>query len=242
MRFALVNNERSEAKPGSQGLCPGCHQPVVAKCGEQRIHHWSHKTKKTCDSWWEPETLWHRSWKNLFPQEWQESIRHDQRSGEKHIADIRTQHGLIIEFQHSSISPEERRSREQFYKNMIWIVDGTRLKRDYLRFIKGMRYRNPTSVKGVFLVPYPEKCFPQSWLQSQVPIFFDFRGCEPIDPPNQTRELLWHLLPERVENNAVVVALIREDFVTEVSNSSNLIEDLSKAHKIAHNSIMRARR
>ncbi len=50
------------------------------------------------------------------------------------MADVRTDKGLVIEFQHSYINPEERRQRENFYKNMIWIVDGTRLQRDFPRF------------------------------------------------------------------------------------------------------------
>ena len=74
---------------------------------------------------------WHRAWKNHFRPEWQEYIHHDQ-SGEKHIADVRTEHGQIIEFQHSHIDPQERAARERFYGNMIWVVDGMRLTRGRL--------------------------------------------------------------------------------------------------------------
>ena len=120
MRFALVNNERSEAIPKLKGECAGCGQPVIAKCGKKRIWHWAHDAKKACDKWWETETDWHRGWKDKFPREWQEIIHHDEKSGEKHIADVRTEHGFVIEFQHSHLSPQERHARESFYKNMAY--------------------------------------------------------------------------------------------------------------------------
>ena len=88
-----------------------------------------HRGDRDCDSWAE-ETPWHRAWKNKFPAECQEFIQHDGQSGERHIADVRTNHGLVIEFQRSHLDPQERATRERFYGNMIWVVDGTRLQRD----------------------------------------------------------------------------------------------------------------
>ena len=55
-------------------------------------------------------------WKKCFPEEWQEVV-HFAEDGEKHIADVKTPSGLVIEFQHSAIKPEEQLSREGFYKN-----------------------------------------------------------------------------------------------------------------------------
>jgi competence protein CoiA len=46
----------------------------------------------------------------------------------KHIADVRTIGGWVIEFQHSTLNPDERRSREKFYQRLIWVVDGTKRK------------------------------------------------------------------------------------------------------------------
>lgn len=85
--------------------------------------HWAHATKKHCDPWWENETDWHRSWKACFPLSWHEQIHFDT-SGEKHIADVKTPAGLVIEFQNSPMSPDELSSREYFYQNMIWIING----------------------------------------------------------------------------------------------------------------------
>ena len=136
MRFALVCGIKTEASKGARGICPSCGLELIAKCGTVKVNHWAHKGTRNCDPWWENETEWHRLWKNNFPAEWQEIPLPDARTGEKHIADVRTSHGLIIEFQYSHLDPQERTSRELFYKTMVWIVDGTRCKRDYPRFLK----------------------------------------------------------------------------------------------------------
>ena len=57
------------------------------------------------------KTEWHRGWKNSFPAECQEVIRRDS-TGERHIADVMTSLGLVVEFQHSRLALEERIARE----------------------------------------------------------------------------------------------------------------------------------
>ena len=118
-------------------MCRRCNGEVIARCGTRRVAHWAHRGMRDCDTWAEKETDWHRAWKNNFPAECQEFIQHDGQSGEKHIADVRTPHGLVIEFQHSHLDPLERAARERFYGNVVWVVDGTRLQRDYPRFARG---------------------------------------------------------------------------------------------------------
>lgn len=215
MRFALVDNKQKEPKAGLKGLCPGCLEPVVAKCGEQRVHHWAHERNKMCDSWWEPETEWHRSWKNHFPNEWQEVFLPDEQTGEKHIADIRTNHALVIEFQHSSIKPQERFSREKFYRNMIWVVDGSRLKGDYPRFLKAKNHFEVVR-KGLFRVSYPEECFPVSWLDSSVPVIFDFHGIKTLFDHNDARNALYCLFPVRIDGSVVIAEVSRKSFVNTI--------------------------
>lgn len=51
-------------------------------------------------------------------------VQFDAATGEKHIADVKTSQGLVIELQHSAMPADELRSREEFYGDMIWIVDG----------------------------------------------------------------------------------------------------------------------
>jgi hypothetical protein len=115
---------------------------MVAKCGEERIWHWAHQGTRTCDSWWEPETEWHRAWKGKFPIAWQEVI-HPAENGEKHIADVKTDHGWVIEFQYSFIKPDERRSRNAFYPKLVWVVNGTRRKRDRAQFLRACEHGVP---------------------------------------------------------------------------------------------------
>src|SRR5450755_3676026 len=122
MKYALINGIRAEAKKGFKGTCPYCEAELIAKCGDVKINHWAHLENRNCDPWWEPETEWHRSWKNNFPEDWQEFPFKDRETNERHIADIHTNDGLIIEFQHSAINPNERIARERFYINMIWVI------------------------------------------------------------------------------------------------------------------------
>lgn len=201
MLIAEVNGKRVHATKGTKGICPCCKAEVIAKCGEVKIAHWSHKSKKNCDFWHEAETDWHRMWKNYFPQEWQEIIMHDE-NGEKHIADVCTQNRFILEFQHSPIKPEERLSREKFYKNMNWVVDGTRCKSHCEKFMKG--YRNarvcypitlPSKKKVGYVLQIYADAFPKNWLNSNVPVVFDFNGLNEINEPNDLRQFVFCLLP-----------------------------------------------
>ena len=188
MKFALVDDQRREAEPSLKGLCPSCMQPVTAKCGSFRIWHWSHQGRRVCDQWWEPETEWHRRWKNLFTQDCQE-VLHLAENGEKHIADVKTEHGLVIEFQHSSIQVSERLAREQFYKNMIWVVDCTRLKYDRPRIDQGLYDWRRLKNGDVQSHHFPDECFPKKWLDCTVPVLFDFDGLDTDNHSGQQNHL-----------------------------------------------------
>jgi hypothetical protein len=213
MKFALVNNIRTEATKGAKGICPGCGSELIARCGEHKINHWAHKGHRTCDPWWEPETEWHRSWKNNYPDDWQEIPLPDEKTGEKHISDVCTSHNLVIEFQHSHIDPHERTAREKFYKNMVWVVDGTRLKRDYPRFLKGRKDLHKSDKQGIYLVDYLDELFPANWLQSSVPVIFDFRGLETINDINDNRHYLYCLFHERVGRYSILAEISRKAFL-----------------------------
>lgn len=125
MEIALVDGQRQKPQPLLKGVCQACGKPALAKCGEKILWHWAHQSRKSCDPWWENETDWHRRWKHFFPEAWHEVVQHDPETGEKHIADVRTANELVIELQHSAMPHDELRSREAFYKRMIWIVDAT---------------------------------------------------------------------------------------------------------------------
>ena len=51
------------------------------------------------------------------------------------------------------------------------------------------------------------------WLDSSVPVIFDFRGVDESQPPDAHRDGLWCLLPGRAEGSAWVVGMLREQFV-----------------------------
>lgn len=123
MQYALVEGDRRQAFAGTRGKCPICGALVIGKCGPRIRHHWAHAGRRHCDPWWENETDWHREWKNLFPEDCRE-ICHRAPDGEIHRADIRTPTGIIIEVQHSAMTDQERQSREAFYGNLVWVIDG----------------------------------------------------------------------------------------------------------------------
>ena len=178
MKYALQSDERIEATPKASGSCPCCETEVTAVCGTRKVWHWRHKNKLICDHWWENETQWHRDWKDHFFKEWQEVV-HVAEGGEKHIADVKTPSGLVIEFQHSAISPDEKSARESFYQDMIWVVDGRRLKRDFPRFCERRSdwrkwpFNETTYDNNAFHL------FPAEWLKRNVPVVFDWGYEEP---------------------------------------------------------------
>lgn len=171
MKFALINGVRVEPFPKARGMCPVCNSEVIAKCGEHILWHWAHKSRKECDLWWENETEWHRSWKNLFPGNWQEIIQIDSFSGEAHIADVKTPNGLVIEFQHSTIHPDEVKSRESFYKRMIWVVDGCKNEFDMYNF--NIMRGNP-NVDGISSFHWHGRSALFKRWYSYKPVFIDF--------------------------------------------------------------------
>ncbi len=176
MQFALVNGERSRPKKGLRGHCQYCDGEMVAKCGPYIVWHWAHMPGSNCDPWWGPESEWHRGWKNLFPEDWQEIVHFDERTGEKHIADVKTPHGLVIEFQNSPMSFEELASREAFYQEMIWIVngDGGSLNPNY--FNLGLMWEGAISFRP--LVRYVKwmsrNRLLHKWSAATTPVYIDF--------------------------------------------------------------------
>ena len=149
---------------------------MIAKCGRFKIWHWAHKSAAGCDPWWEPETEWHRRWKTQFPTAWQEVLHVDEVGGEKHISDVKTPFGLVIEFQHSPIEPMELQSREDFYKNMIWVVDGDRGSTDRQYFAMGLSTIEPVSFSPLvyYFEWWGQSRLLHNWAQASSPVYLDF--------------------------------------------------------------------
>lgn len=199
MRFALVDGERCRPEPGLRGRCCRCGHEMIAKCGDYVRWHWAHKSRERCDPWWENETAWHLAWKDEFPDEWQEVVHTDDSTGERHIADVRTDTGLVIEFQHSRLSETERRSREAFYGNLIWVVDGDRGTLDPIHFYSG-RSDKPATIAPVvfgFRLWAGSRLFDR-WQSATAPVFFDFGTSIPLGGD------LWHIRDYRPHDRAGV--------------------------------------
>jgi competence protein CoiA len=130
VQYAEVVGARREAFPGGRGICPVCGSAVIAKCGPRVLHHWAHFRLRDCDPWWENETPWHREWKNRFPESCREVV-HLAPDGEIHRADIKTPTGIAIEVQHSAMTDAERISREAFYGNLVWVIDGRSFRQNF---------------------------------------------------------------------------------------------------------------
>lgn len=203
MKFARVAGQRREAAPDLSGTCPCCDSPVIPKCGTIRVHHWAHKQVEHCDHWWENESPWHRDWKNHFPDHWQEFVyRAD--SGEKHVADVRTNHEWVIEFQRSYLTPEERQARDAFYRKLVWVIDATRRKTDAAQFRKALEIGALVGRGSLVRRVRPDECrLLQEWANSPAPIFFDFG-------PGPT---LWWLLARRPDEPMYVAPWSRMDFI-----------------------------
>lgn len=214
MKFSLVNNDRCEPLKGLKGLCIGCGEPMIPKCGPIKIWHWAHKSNCECDHWWENETDWHRKWKNYFPKDWQE-VRHKSETGEWHISDVQTKDGNYLEFQHSYLNSDERQARNNFYgSSLVWIVDGMRRQKDYENF---KLLLNNTSIINANisirkLLTLPSNCSIWSeWSECNSTVFFDFGETSP----------LWCLMPKGQYKFRYLFPYPRESFVAIHSNHLN---------------------
>jgi len=143
MEFANKDGARIKATPHQTATCPCCHADVISKCGELKRWHWSHINLSDCDTFAEPETMWHRSWKARFVEPCQEVVMGPHRS------DIKTTlsgHGvfpdneIVIEFQNSPLSVKDVLERESFYGRMVWVVNAAEFK-DHFRHSQNNRVR-----------------------------------------------------------------------------------------------------
>ena len=177
-RFALVDNVRvdiTDVKSGQRGICPLCGAPMVAKIGCVRTPHWAHWRSRQCDDWYHPKSAWHIAWQNQFEVSWQEKpiVKGE---GIKHIADIQTPAGVTVECQISKIEESERRARERFYGDMIWIVAADREgKLNFSAETIGCWTRCmelPTG-EGYRLFDCNNRIFNQGWRSREKLVFFD---------------------------------------------------------------------
>jgi competence CoiA-like predicted nuclease len=118
--FALnEEGQRQLARVGRPGRCPICAEPLAARSGEIRIWHWAHEGMCDCDPWAEDESEWHLGWKKHVAIDHAEVVI--EKSGARHRADVVCPNGAVLELQASTITVDEIRAREDFYKHMAWL-------------------------------------------------------------------------------------------------------------------------
>jgi hypothetical protein len=106
----------------------------------------------------------------------------------------------VIEFQHSYLRAEERRSRDTFYPKLIWVVNGRRRKRDAEQFRNAL---NQGRIVGPARRVFSDECvLLREWAGSNAPIFFDFGG-----------EVLWWLLARNTGGSTYVAPYSRAEFI-----------------------------
>lgn len=178
MLFAILDDKKIEPIPNTHAECPLCGEKVLSRCGEIKVWHWAHFKGKSCDSWYEPETHWHKNWKLTFGKEISEIKIIKENCW--HVADILTKENVVIELQNSPIQKNIIRKREDFYGDrMIWLINGIKFKDNF--YIKdwdnelnwwSLEHNICKSREGkkLFRWEYPRK----SWEDTQRHIFIDF--------------------------------------------------------------------
>ncbi len=235
-RYAMVNGRKTDindAASGEKGICPLCNNLLVARRGEIRAPHWWHKNGRKCDSWYEPKGPWHKFWQDKFPEDCREIPRYD--GDKKHIADIFLPNsGYVIECQYSSMSLEKAREREDFYGNMFWIVNGTRLKHDQEAGIiikDKFKYPQHYSVLNNYsycLVPYFILEPSRVWRDRRTLVFFDFDGTF-SNPSPQTD--VFCLLPDTIElgwvsSDRIIVKMSQSELVAVLNEPTAFLSQL----------------
>ena len=130
MYIALdLNKERIQIENASSDkeyFCPICGEKLIIKAiGSKSVRtHFAHKNRKDCDDFSHDMSDWHYNWQCCFPENTREIVLEN--NGIKHRADILI-NNTVIEFQHSPISADEIRERNEFYLscgyNMVWVFD-----------------------------------------------------------------------------------------------------------------------
>jgi hypothetical protein len=216
MKFALVNGTKKTPTPKESGFCVFCNAKVISKCGNVKVWHWAHRGKLECDPWWENETQWHRDWKNKFPEHYQERIAYDEK-GEKHIADVKTDEGWVLEFQHSFLKSEERNSRNNFYEKLVWVVDGNRRMRDKVQFSKLISANTTISLTPkIHRVYLDDSALLRDWSRSPHSVFFDFG-----------EDNLWCVIPSPESSWGAAIEIPRSLLISIHNREDSIEEDFN---------------
>lgn len=188
MRYALVKTSGSnewtrldvdDAVKHQHGKCELCGREVGARLGDIRVNHWYHLDGRgDCDPWHEPKGEWHRKVQDCFPVARQEYVMRRQIDGTivKHIADIYTKSGYVIEVQMSPLSLSKIAEREAFYERIVWLVSGHNPMTENFHTDNFMREAEFVQGDGFEYLVVPEKshAINRHWANRPGFVFFDF--------------------------------------------------------------------
>lgn len=108
-----------EANKQTDYFCPVCSGKLILRAGEVNAHHFAHEAGACPDHWHYDMSDWHKTMQEQFPIECREVVM--KHNGEIHRADI-FKDGVVVEFQHSPITPQEFRERNTFYNTLGYKV------------------------------------------------------------------------------------------------------------------------
>lgn len=127
---------------------------------------------------------------------------------------MKTGRGIVLEFQHSFLHRDERESRETFYQNMVWVVDGLRRVRDRSRFFELARKRPNRQSQTADILTAIECALLRDWVDSRKPVFFDFgNNSELGDSLSFPAPVLWRLEPRSPKGAAHLSPVLKTAFL-----------------------------
>ena len=134
MQFAISKTGEitiiNDAIKGEDYFCPCCNGLMTQKKGTRMIWHYAHKSLNNCIDYYDNKGEWHRKMQEMFPEKNREIVENF--GMYKHIYDILTDKGVIIEFQHSPLSLDDfkKRTKDYIFRSVfhktarpIWVFD-----------------------------------------------------------------------------------------------------------------------
>jgi hypothetical protein len=112
------------------------------------------------------------------------------------------------------MKPDELKSREQFYKNMVWIIDGCRGELDLANFRisrGGQIHDNPVAHS---LNWWGRSKLFDNWIQATKPVFVDFG-----------ENILWRLVLYNCTSRKGVIGPIKQDSLVENLTQGRVLEE-----------------
>lgn len=146
---------------------------------------------------------------------------------------MKTESGVVIEFQHSFLHPEERSSREAFYPKMVWIVDGRRRVRDVTKFFASLAAPVAVGNFRMFPVLWNECALLRDWEASRAPLYFDFG-----DAGQGGASILWRRISSSRDGKAHILGLPKALFLSAHRAGLPLEQESTEAVERAVNALI----